>query len=187
MGIGAFTWRRVICHDRFGDGPSGMICSVNVLTYDQQSILAVHLSFDQVLCQRGSGGFPRCRAVMVVANHWQVCRQFYSLWFCALLVNMGLKPHKWLHCFMRWFSGNHWYYDEYSNKPLSFWVFMFRFWMPDHMQKTSWNIRVGQMATLHQLQRSKYSIDHNSKSDLLQPLVAPKWLLSLELLPLKWM
>lgn len=87
MGIGAFTWRRV-----------------NVLTYDQQSILVVHLCFDQVLCQRGSGGFSRCRAVIVVANHSQVCRQFYSLWFCALLVNMGLKPHKWplLHVVVQW-------------------------------------------------------------------------------------
>lgn len=37
--------------------------------------VAVHLCFDQVLCQRGSGGFQCCRA-MVVANHWQVCRQF---------------------------------------------------------------------------------------------------------------
>lgn len=81
---------------------------------------------------------------------------------------MGLKPHKWplLHVVVQWKPLVLRRVFEQALFPFGFSCFGFQcpnLGTKQTCRKNSWNIRVGQMATLHQLQRSKYSIDHNCK------------------------
>ena len=131
-----------------------------------------HLCWDDLLCKCGSGGFSRCRAIIVVANQsagmqtvlltMVLCQRWLRIW-ASSHISCPL-----LHVVVQWKSlvlrrvcpdkpSSHYGFScfELFNAPI---------WASS--QTCSDPVETscgGPVATLHQLQRSKYYIDHNCK------------------------